>query len=159
MPIQHKYGYMAIYIYIEREREFINMLSYFKFDKRKLSWFCPSIAWCSQIDDHPPKDLAKFGYRPNMKVENPFFNLFGLGRLYPTCWKNMEKFELIFQNLANQGPFFFFFFFSQNSFLSTCWNKYFLRSRMWPKFDPQMDWINWAHQKKEKKEKKRKEKK
>jgi hypothetical protein len=26
--------------------------------------------WCCQTGDHPQEDLAKFGYIPNMKVEN-----------------------------------------------------------------------------------------
>jgi hypothetical protein len=25
--------------------------------------------WCSQTGDHPHEDLAKFGYRPGMKVK------------------------------------------------------------------------------------------
>ncbi len=29
-----------------------------------------SILWCRQTGDHPQEDLAKFGYIPNMKVEN-----------------------------------------------------------------------------------------
>jgi hypothetical protein len=25
--------------------------------------------WCSQLDDHPQEDLAKFGYSTDMKIE------------------------------------------------------------------------------------------
>ncbi len=37
--------------------------------------FFSSILRCSQTGNHPQEDLAKFGYRPDMKVEkikNPF---------------------------------------------------------------------------------------
>jgi hypothetical protein len=41
------------------------------------------ILWCSQTGYHPQEDLAKFGHRPNMKVEL-FKNLF-IG----SCWKSV----------------------------------------------------------------------
>jgi hypothetical protein len=34
----------------------------------RISGFAFSILWCSQTGNYPQKDLAKFGYRPDMKV-------------------------------------------------------------------------------------------
>jgi hypothetical protein len=51
-----------------------------------------SILWCSHSDNHPPKELVKFGYRPERKVErlrNPAVFWWPLG----TYCLNMKALE------------------------------------------------------------------
>jgi len=38
-----------------------------KVDMDSEGFFFPLILWCRQICDHLQEDIAKFGYRPNMK--------------------------------------------------------------------------------------------
>jgi hypothetical protein len=65
--------------------------------------------WCSQIGDHPHKDLAKFGYGPGMKVKkfkrillyfgDLIFFLLKSDVLWPfVCYRNpLQMWKLFFQ--------------------------------------------------------------
>ncbi len=63
--------------------------------------------WCGKTDNRPQEDLAKFGHRPDMKVEN-FKNLFTFWlRLAETHCKNLAILNFfLFEILTNLGPLF-----------------------------------------------------
>jgi hypothetical protein len=50
---------------------------------------------CGKTDNHPQEDLAKFGHRPDMKVEN-FKNLFTFWLLAETHCKNVAILNFFF---------------------------------------------------------------
>ncbi len=59
------------------------------------------ILWCCHTGDHPPRDLATFGFRPAMKVEN-LFNSYILA----TCLNNVQKRGEILENFCIFSDFF-----------------------------------------------------
>ncbi len=61
-----------------------------------------SILWCSQSGDHPQEDLAKFDYRPDMKVfKNPL--IFWLG----ICWNLLVEIWQFRKNILQKLGLFF----------------------------------------------------
>ncbi len=47
-----------------------------------LSRFSISTLWCSHVGNHPHEDLAKFGYKLNMKVKKKKESFFVLATTY-----------------------------------------------------------------------------
>jgi hypothetical protein len=78
-----------------------------------------SILWCSQIDDHQPKDLIKFGYRSNMRVKEVLRILLYFCYMLEPIVKNWW-FELFFQNMASLRS-----FLTKNKILCLCYNHIF----------------------------------
>jgi hypothetical protein len=58
---------------IEKSKEAINQMVFFF-----------SILWCSQSGNHPSKDLAKFGYKIDMKIKK--FNYLSILFEYLYTW-------------------------------------------------------------------------
>jgi hypothetical protein len=76
--------------------------------------------WCSQSDDHPENNLAKFGYIPDMKV-NRNRSLLYSWLLTETYHKNLTIWIFpFFGNLMNLGH-----FFRRKILFIICWNNIF----------------------------------
>ncbi len=65
-------------------------------------FFFPNV-WCSQIGDHPHKDLAKFGYGPGMKVKRFKRILLYFGNPTGTCSTDRAIWFCSFWNLMYYG--------------------------------------------------------
>jgi hypothetical protein len=73
--------------------------------------------WCCHTGDHRPRDLATFGFRPAMKVEN-LLNSYILA----TCLNNVQKRGEILEIFWILGPFFLTGIFHARNFV---WDRKF----------------------------------
>jgi hypothetical protein len=62
------------------------------------------VTWKFSTGHRPEEDLAKFGYRQDMKVQKKLESFYILATLLGTCYRTLAKNNLI-KNLANEGPF------------------------------------------------------
>jgi len=67
-----------------------------------LGGFFISILWCIQIGDHPPEDLAKFGYRLGKKIILKFKNPSHIWLHARIQYRNLAIFKKQLLNLATR---------------------------------------------------------
>ncbi len=70
------------------------------------TWFLLRILWCSQSDNHPENNLAKFGYIIDMKIRKQTISFYILGYLLEVSIKVWQFGIFKFQKSDKFGPFF-----------------------------------------------------